>query len=395
MHEGLKEVGGASTPYTYLPQTHHLHSPGNRSYDVAGNTTGGLSFQRSQIYDDRGRLASVFEGFVGTIAQYRYNAAGERVFKDFPIAKDRAYAYDADGRLLGEYYASGGGGPEAINEIVWLDDLPIATLRKGAHYLIEADHLGTPRAVVDPTTDTPVWRWDLAGPNATTSAVFGDSLPLTDPDGDGEPFEFNLRFPGQQYDAETGTHYNYFRDYEPVTGRYIESDPVGLLGEISTYSYSLSNPLTYTDPFGLEGVGPWNDGSFGVIPPYRPTCLTKASDVFFLNMTPFLGTAVSFYEWDATGDQPSFPELIGESGVTLAAGAYGVEASMNSAARRLGDLRRMDRNRREQRRIRQRMDADRAMGRLARGIGHGFGLLGAGYALGDAYDTYRRCTCEN
>ncbi|MDF5946520.1 RHS repeat-associated core domain-containing protein [Pseudomonas aeruginosa] len=36
-----------------------------------------------------------------------------------------------------------------------------------------------------------------------------------------------MRFPGQFYDAESGLHYNYFRDYDPETGRYVESDPIG------------------------------------------------------------------------------------------------------------------------------------------------------------------------
>ena len=50
------------------------------------------------------------------------------------------------------------------------------------------------------------------------------------PDADGIGFTFNLRFPGQYFDEETGLHYNYFRDYDPKTGRYIESDPIGLDG---------------------------------------------------------------------------------------------------------------------------------------------------------------------
>lgn len=61
-----------------------------------------------------------------------------------------------------------------------------------------------------------------------------------------------LRFPGQYFDQETGLHYNYFRDYDPSTGRYIESDPIGLDGGLNTYSYSELNPLRYIDPLGLE-----------------------------------------------------------------------------------------------------------------------------------------------
>jgi RHS repeat-associated protein len=60
----------------------------------------------------------------------------------------------------------------------------------------------------------------------------------------------NLRFPGQYEDAETNTRYNYFRDYDSVTGRYVESDPIGLVAGVNTYTYVEANPLTAFDPTG-------------------------------------------------------------------------------------------------------------------------------------------------
>ncbi|HGT3378250.1 TPA: RHS repeat-associated core domain-containing protein, partial [Pseudomonas aeruginosa] len=62
----------------------------------------------------------------------------------------------------------------------------------------------------------------------------------------------NLRFPGQYYDAESGLHYNYFRDYDPETGRYVETDPIGLEGGINTYGYVGANPVGNIDPLGLQ-----------------------------------------------------------------------------------------------------------------------------------------------
>ena len=63
---------------------------------------------------------------------------------------------------------------------------------------------------------------------------------------------FDLRFPGQRYDAASGLHYNYYRDYDPAVGRYTQSDPIGLAGGISTYGYVGGNPLARFDIFGLK-----------------------------------------------------------------------------------------------------------------------------------------------
>jgi len=111
-------------------------------------------------------------------------------------------------------------------------------------YFIHVDHLNTPRLIADATQKT-VWRWDQAEP-------FGNDSPNEDADGDGIAFDFPLRFPGQYVDRETGLAYNYFRDYDSGTGRYIQSDPIGLAGGLNTYLYAEGNPLNITDLFGLQ-----------------------------------------------------------------------------------------------------------------------------------------------
>jgi RHS repeat-associated protein len=112
-------------------------------------------------------------------------------------------------------------------------------------YFIHADHLGTPRAITKASDNTKVWEWKNDDP-------FGNNTPDENPSGaNTTAFKYNLRFPGQYFDEETNTHYNYFRDYEPQTGRYIQSDPIGLMAGVNTYGYVGASPLMWSDPYGL------------------------------------------------------------------------------------------------------------------------------------------------
>ena len=75
-------------------------------------------------------------------------------------------------------------------------------------------------------------------------------------------------FPGQFEDAEAATRYNYFRDYDPATGRYIQSDPIGLAGGLNTYGYVSQTPIMSSDPWGLDETlwrpGPGRSAQAGV-----------------------------------------------------------------------------------------------------------------------------------
>jgi RHS repeat-associated protein len=116
--------------------------------------------------------------------------------------------------------------------------LPVAVLAPAGNFYIAPDHLGSPHQITD-ANGAVVWLWH------------------PDPFGNGDPigaFAYELRFPGQYFDQATRLHYNYFRDYDPRTGRYIESDPIGLDGGINTYAYADGNPLAGTDPHGTGFV---------------------------------------------------------------------------------------------------------------------------------------------
>lgn len=111
-----------------------------------------------------------------------------------------------------------------------------------AVYYIQTDQLNTPRAISN-QGNTLVWSW--------SSDPFG-SLPPTEKPGTAAAFSFNQRFPGQLFDKEANLHYNYFRDYDPVLGRYVQSDPIGLAGGINTYGYVEGDPISYSDAPGLN-----------------------------------------------------------------------------------------------------------------------------------------------
>jgi RHS repeat-associated protein len=225
------------------------------TYDAAGNVT--ADGTRSFTYNNAGRLTAASGN--GNSATYTYNAFGLRARKTVNGVA-RYFVHDVQERLLGEYSGTGA----LIQEIVWMDDIPVAVLRPNGSgislFYIHTDHLNTPRRITRPSDNRVVWRW--------SGESFGATAAQEDPDGDAVAFNFNLRFAGQYYDLETGLHHNIFRDYDPQTGRYVQSDPVGLLGGLNTYAYVASDPIGLIDPAGLDPVN-LGDGYTGRLDPFN------------------------------------------------------------------------------------------------------------------------------
>jgi len=215
--------------------SHSGTSQATFSYDANGNRTsdGQLTFD----FNARNRLSNVNGS---AQLSFLYNGHGQRVVK-IGNRNSIFYAYDEEAHTIGEYSTDGN-----TLEIAYLGDIPIAAFSQGQVYFVVSDHLNTP-LVVTSTNGSVVWDWRNRDP-------FGNGKPerATAPLPTPQPLDlFDLRFPGQIADSESGLYYNYHRDYDPRTGRYIQSDPIGLGGGINTYGYGLGNPIANVDPQGL------------------------------------------------------------------------------------------------------------------------------------------------
>jgi RHS repeat-associated protein len=233
----LSQQNGPLITYTY--QANRLATVTNGGvatyqYDLAGDITSDGT--KAFVYDQNQRLIEVHQGS-NIAGEYFYDGKGRRVIKIANTTDTTVFHYDQRGRLIGETDESGA----LVAEYVWIGDRPLAMVRRAgineATYYFHADHLNAPLKMTD-GNGAVVWDVEFD--------PFGNELA-----GGIKTVENNLRFPGQYFDQETGLHQNYFRDYDPKTGRYILADPIGLRGGLNLYAYVENNPIVFFDPFGL------------------------------------------------------------------------------------------------------------------------------------------------
>ncbi|ABC28802.1 Rhs family protein [Hahella chejuensis KCTC 2396] len=231
------------------------------AFDPAGNILDGqnqakgnrLNFHgdRHFEYDAAGNLILEKRGKGGRLeTRYQYNKQNQLI----AIEKDgqkTEYQYDALGRRIAKQDAFG------KTEFLWNGDVLLSEQRNHLHkiyvyepnsfrplafiqdkqvYHYHLDHLGTPQEMTNAEGEV-VW--------SARYKAYGN-LALKDV----EDVQNPLRFQGQYYDEETGLHYNRHRYYDPSAARFINQDPVGLLGGDNNYQYA-PNPTGWGDPFGL------------------------------------------------------------------------------------------------------------------------------------------------
>ena len=285
--------------YRYDPVGRILAATGRRdeffAFDPAGNIqpvdreqrepspriVGGVGGNRLRVfqdlrysYDVHGNVASRDKG-AHEQTRLRWNAdhqLSESTVTRHGVTQTTRYEYDALGRRTRKIDAFG------ATEYLWDGDLmlhsqrgnkaalfvfepgnfvPLATIQDNATYWYQCDQIGTPQELTDQqgevvwAADYKVWGEVTLRKTGTGNHAFADQASAPPP----PPLEQPFRFQGQQFDEETGLHYNRFRYYDPGVGRFVSQDPIGLNGGINTFQYAV-NSTGWMDPLGLAGRPP-------------------------------------------------------------------------------------------------------------------------------------------
>lgn len=231
--------GGSYDAFNQLAATNQ----NTYTYNAAGGLTSRIHRETGEqmrlSYNGFQRLVSVeiapaADAVASTVAHYAYDAFGRRVSKSVNRV---ATGFQWNGTdLIAEYSAS------VAAKIYRYDGAyaPIEYVSEGSTYSVLDDYLGSVTALVD---DARALVWQEGSDPYGDAGAQGGSIA-----------GFNMGFPGQYHDAESGLEYNLYRYYDASTGRYTSDDPIGLAGGVNRYAYAFGSPAHFYDPNGLVGI---------------------------------------------------------------------------------------------------------------------------------------------
>jgi RHS repeat-associated protein len=194
-------------------------------------------------YDAENRLVSFDTTGTASDATYAYDALGRRVKKTVN-GTSTFFVYDGDD-IIADYSSAG----TLLREYIHGDKVDeILAMQEGANtYYYHYDGLGSVTEITDDTgAIVENYTYDPSGtPSVTTSTINN-----------------RYRFTGREYDEESGLYHYRARAYSPSIGRFMQRDPIGILGGINLYAYVGNRPINYTDAYGL--LNPKGGCAFGV-----------------------------------------------------------------------------------------------------------------------------------
>jgi RHS repeat-associated protein len=238
-------------------RTDHEYDAAGRLVRTVRRTLDGRSRVWEYTWDSRDRLVRAVTPDHG-VWRYVYDPMGRRSAKlriddEGTVVEQTQFSWD--GPRVAEQHSQNADGtwvaltwdyePDAFRlaaqrRRVWTDDADQHQIDEAFHAIV-TDLVGTPTELVAPDGHV-AWY--------TTTSVWGRTIATSaDPD-----LDCPLRFPGQYHDPETGLNYNLHRYYSPDLASYITPDPLGLAPAPNDRAYVL-NPLTFSDPYGLEYEG--------------------------------------------------------------------------------------------------------------------------------------------